>query len=186
MRLVLVSASPRRQQLLAAVGIVPDRIESAAIDESVQAGETPRGYVTRMACEKVGVRPPGGDEIRLAADTVVVCGRRILGKPADAGEAVIFLQRLAGRRHRVITAVSVSTRTATRQRSVTTRVKFRRLTDVDIARYIESGEWQGKAGGYAIQGRAAEFIPWINGSYTAVVGLPLAETVAMLRSVGWT
>jgi len=185
-RLTLVSASERRRQLLATVGIVPDRIAPADIDESVRAGERPQHYAVRMAREKVLACHAGSGEIRLAADTVVVCGRRILGKPAHASEAEIFLRRLAGRRHKVITAVSVSTSTATWMRSVASRVKFRRLTNEEITAYIQSNEWQGKAGGYAIQGGAAEFVPWINGSYTAIVGLPLAESVALLRAAGWT
>ncbi len=185
MRLILASASPQRRALLASVGIVPDQVAPAAIDESLQPGEQPQHYVIRMARQKALALAPGTDEICLAADTIVVCGRQILGKPFDANEARRFLKRLSGRRHRVMTAVAVSHDTKNNVRRVASRVKFRRLSEADIASYIQSDEWRGKAGGYAIQGRAAAFIPWISGSYSAIVGLPLAECMTMLWAAGW-
>lgn len=125
------------------------------------------------------------DALVLAADTVVAAGRRILGKPRDASEAAGFLRLLSGRRHRVITAVALSRGADLRSRRVETAVRMRRLPEAEIAGYLSTGEWQGKAGGYAIQGRAGAFIPWINGSYSAVVGLPLAETVSLLAGFGY-
>ena len=120
----------------------------------------------------------------LAADTVVALGRRMLGKPADAGEAARFLTLLSGRRHRVITAVALQVSGRVRSRAVTTAVRFKRLARAEIEAYVASGEWQGKAGGYAIQGRAAAFVPWIGGSYSNVVGLPLTETLGLLAAAG--
>jgi septum formation protein len=120
----------------------------------------------------------------LAADTVVALGRRMLGKPADAAEAAAFLARLSGRRHRVITAVAVRRGDSTRTRAVETAVRFKRLSREEIAAYVASDEWRGKAGGYAIQGRAAAFVPAIVGSYSNVVGLPLTETLGLLAAAG--
>jgi len=184
MRLVLASASPRRLELLASVGIIPELVRPADIDESILPGERPAEYASRMARTKaVAIDPEPGDVI-LAADTTVALGRRVLGKPDDATQAYRFLQLLSGRRHKVHTALAVNCRSGLRYRSVTATVRMNRLADQDIKAYLQSGEWQGKAGGYAIQGRAAAFIPWINGSYSCIVGLPLAETVRMLRTAG--
>ena len=184
MRLVLGSASPRRRDLLAQIGVVPDEISPADIDETPCPGELPRPYVERMAREKnLAV---AADGLVLTADTTVSAGRRILGKPEDAAEAAQFLLLLSGRRHRVTTSVVARVGDVTRQRTVETRVKLKRLSDAEISAYIRSGEWQGKAGGYAIQGMAAAFVPEIHGSYTNVVGLPLTETAALLTGLGYT
>jgi septum formation protein len=191
-RLILGSASLRRRALLAQIGVVPDEIRAAEIDETPRKGELPRAYVERMAREKAAaicaalgtqgeVRPP----FVLTADTEVSAGRRILGKPADPAEAVRFLLLLSGRRHRVKTAVCLRHGAREWLRLVETRVRFKRLSDTEISAYIRSGEWRGKAGGYAIQGLAGAFIPEINGSYTNVVGLPLTETAAMLQGAGY-
>lgn len=191
MRLILGSASPRRRDLLAQIGVVPDATAPADIDETPLKGELPRAYVERMARQKcdavtAGISSPAdrGDLI-LTADTVVSAGRRILGKPENAAEAAEFLLLLSGRRHRVTTSVCVSDGEVTRQRTVETRVKFKRLSDAELSAYLRSGEWQGKAGGYAIQGIGAAFIPAINGSYTNVVGLPLTEAANLLAGMGY-
>ena len=186
-RLVLASASPRRLQLLQQVGIVPDAVDPAAIDETPLPAETPRLYAARIAAAKAAVvSPRHADAFVVAADTVVALGRRILPKAEHEAEARRCLVLLSGRRHRVLGAVAVATPTGRLgQRLVATDVRFKRLTDVEIDAYLATGEWQGKAGGYAIQGRAAAFIPWIGGSYPNVVGLPLTETLALLQGLGW-
>jgi septum formation protein len=186
-RLVLASASPRRLQLLQQVGIVPDAVDPAAIDEAPLPAETPRLYAARIAAAKAAaVAPRHADAFVLAADTVVALGRRILPKAEHEAEARRCLVLLSGRRHRVLGAVAVATPTGRLgQRLVATDVRFKRLTEAEIDAYLASGEWQGKAGGYAIQGRAAAFIPWIGGSYPNVVGLPLTETLALLQGLGW-
>ena len=184
MRLILGSASPRRLELLAVLGVVPHAIRPADIDETPGRGELPRAYVRRMAREKAEAVPLAEGEAVLAADTTVCVGRRILGKPADAGEAAAFLRLMGGRRHRVITAVAVRAGARLWAREVETVLKMKRLSEAEIAAYLESGEWQGKAGGYGIQGRAAAFIPWLQGSWSGVVGLPLAETAALLAAAG--
>ena len=185
--LVLASASPRRLELLRQVGIEPGVVESAEIDETPLKRELPRDHAARLAAAKaeaVAARHPGA--FVLAADTVVALGRRILPKAEDAAAAGRCLALLSGRRHRVLGGVAVIAPDGRRAaRLVATAVKVKRLTDLEIAAYLASGEWRGKAGGYAIQGRAAAFIPWINGSYPNVVGLPLAETVALLTGLGW-
>lgn len=183
-RLVLASASPRRLDLLAQAGLIPDRIAPADVDETPLPRELPRPCALRLARAKAAAVPVVPGEVVLAADTVVAVGRRMLGKPADAAEAAGFLRLLSGRRHRVVTAVAVADGTALRLRAVETAVRFRRLSPGEIRAYVESGEWAGKAGGYGIQGRAAAFVPWIGGSYANVVGLPLVETLALLGSAG--
>ena len=185
MRLILGSASPRRLDLLARIGVVPDQVRAAEIDETPLKGEPPRAYVDRMARAKAEAVPAEPDELVLAADTGVSIGRRILGKPVDEAEAVQFLLLLSGRRHRVTTALCLKLGERWWRRRVETRVRFKRLSDTEISAYIRSGEWRGKAGGYAIQGLAAAFIPEINGSYTNVVGLPLCETAALLQGAGY-
>ncbi len=185
MRLILGSASPRRRELLAQVGIVPDAVVSPEIDENPKKGELPRPYCLRMALEKLAVVAAGPDDFVLAADTTVAVGRRILGKPADAAEAAQFLLLLSGRRHKVITAVVLRRDGKTWSRVVDSSVAFKRLSDDEISAYLRSMEWQGRAGGYAIQGLASALIPWIGGSYSAIVGLPLAETVGLLRGAGF-
>ncbi len=183
-RLVLASASPRRLELLAQIGIVPDAILPADIDETPGKDEAPRAYVARMAAQKAASAAAGDPGVVLAADTTVVAGRRILGKPADEAEAAAFLRLLSGRRHRVLTAVTVQAGDRARHRLVETTLRFRPLSAADIAGYVASGEWRGKAGGYGIQGRAAAFAPWMQGSFSAVVGLPLTETAVLLESFG--
>ncbi|NNU81066.1 septum formation inhibitor Maf [Halovulum dunhuangense] len=184
MRLILASASPRRRELLAQVGVIPDEIRPADIDETPAPRELPRPYAARLAGEKAAALGDLPDSAVLAADTVVSVGRRILGKPADETEARAFLTLLSGRRHMVHTGVALRAGGATRLRVVATAVKLKRLSAQEIAFYLESGEWQGKAGGYGIQGIAGAFVPWIGGSYSNVVGLPLTETLALLNSVG--
>jgi septum formation protein len=187
-RFVLASASPRRLDLLAQIGIVPDRVDAAEIDETPLKSEAPARHAARLAREKaeiVHARHAGA--VILAADTVVALGRRILPKAEDEATARRCLAMLSGRRHRVIGGVSViGADGAARRRLVTTAVHFKRLEDSEIADYIATGEWRGKAGGYAIQGHAAALIPAINGSYSNVVGLPLFETARLLRVAGIT
>ena len=185
MRLILGSASPRRKELLAQLGIVPDAVLAPDINEDPRKGELPRPYCARMAAEKAAAVQAGADDVVLCADTTVALGRRILGKPADAGEAAAFLTLLGGRRHEVITAVAVRRGARIWTREVISVVKFKRLSDAELNGYLASGEWQGKAGGYAIQGRAGAFVPWMQGSFTGVVGLPVAETAALLAAAGW-
>lgn len=185
MKLILGSASPRRKDLLAQLGLVPDAILPPDIDEDPRKGELPRPYCARLAREKALAVAAGGDDVVLCADTTVALGRRILGKPADAGEAAQFLTLLGGRRHQVITAVAVRRGDRLWCREVVTDVKMKRLSDAELNAYLASGEWQGKAGGYAIQGLAGAFIPWISGSFTGVVGLPVAETAALLTAAGY-
>ena len=185
MRLILGSASPRRRDLLAQIGVVPDQVRAAGIDETPLKSELPRAYVDRMARAKAEAVSAGPEDLVLAADTEVSIGRRILGKPVDEAEAVKFLLLLSGRRHRVTTALCLKLVERLWLRRVDTRVRFKRLSDTEISAYIRSDEWRGKAGGYAIQGLAAAFIPEINGSYTNVVGLPLTETAALLQGAGY-
>jgi septum formation protein len=183
--LILGSASPRRKELLAQIGIVPDLVSPPDIDETPLAREVPRAYVERIARAKVAAVVADPGDLVLCADTTVAIGRRILGKPADAAEASQFLTQLGGRRHQVITAVAL--RCGDRQwfRTVVSDVKFKRLSEQELRLYLASGEWQGKAGGYAIQGRAGAFVTWLQGSFTGVVGLPLAETAGMLQAAGY-
>lgn len=185
MRLILGSASPRRKELLAQIGLVPDAVLPPDIDETPRRGELPRPYCARMAAEKAAAVTAGPDDVVLCADTTVALGRRILGKPADAGEAAAFLTLLGGRRHEVITAVAVRRGTRMWTREVVSVVKFKRLSNPELNAYLASGEWQGKAGGYGIQGLAGAFVPWMQGSFTGVVGLPVAETAALLHAAGW-
>ena len=182
--LVLASASPRRLDLLRQVGLEPAEIDPADIDESPGAGELPRAYAVRMARAKlaaVACRHRGA--IVLAADSVVACGRRILPKAETEAEARACLALLSGRRHRVLGGLAVGRPDGTvRTRLVETVVRFKRLEAAEIDDYLQSGEWRGKAGGYAIQGRAARFVAFISGSYSNVVGLPLFETVGLLKA----
>jgi septum formation protein len=185
-RLILGSASPRRHDLLAQLGLTPDAVTPPDIDETPRKGELPRPYCARLAREKAAAVPGAGPEdVVLCADTTVALGRRILGKPADAGEAAAFLTALGGRRHQVITAVAVRRGDRVWSRESVSAVKMKRLSDAELNSYLDSGEWMGKAGGYAIQGRAGAFIPWITGSFTGIVGLPLAETAALLDAAGY-
>lgn len=184
--LVLASSSPRRVELLALVGIAPDRIDPADIDETPLKGETPPRLAARLASSKAQVvagRAP--DAVVLAADTVVSVGRRFLEKAADEAEAVRFLKLLSGRGHRVYTGVAVVADGRLTQRVVETRVTFKVLSNAEIDAYVASGEWKGKAGGYGIQGRAGAFVTRLVGSYPAVMGLPLPESVHLLAGAGW-
>ena len=185
MRFILGSGSPRRKELLAQLGILPDAITPPDIDEDPKKGELPRPYCARLAREKAAAVTAGPEDIVLCADTTVALGRRILGKPRDAGEAAAFLTMLGGRRHEVITAVAVRRGDRVWTRESVSAVKMKRLSDLELNAYLASGEWQGKAGGYAIQGAAGAFIPWISGSFTGIVGLPLAETAALLQAAGY-
>jgi len=185
--LVLASASPRRRDLLAQIGLTPAAVDPAAIDETARPRELPASAAARLARAKAAAaapRHPGA--VVLAADTIVACGRRILPKAESEAEARACLALLSGRRHRVyggICVIAADGRVS--QRLVMTAVMFRRLAEIDIARYIDSGEWRGKAGGYAIQGRAAAFVRAINGSYSNVVGLDLFAAASLLRGLGF-
>jgi septum formation protein len=183
-RLVLGSASPRRRELLAQLGLTPDAVRAPEIDETPRKGELPRAYVVRMAREKALALPAAPDEVILSADTTVAVGRRILGKPADTGEAAEFLWTLSGRRHHVLTAIAVRRGERLWERLVDTEVRVKALSDPEVNAYLASGEWQGKAGAYAIQGRFGAMIPWLKGSFTGVVGLPVAETAHLLTAAG--
>ena len=186
-RLVLASESPRRRDLLAAIGLSPDLIAPAYIDETPLKDELPRRLAARLSAAKaVAVAAIHPDDYVLAADTVVSVGRRILPKAADADEVARCLKLLSGRAHRVVTGVSVRGPGGRRgDRVVETRLKMRRLTEADIRAYADSGEGVGKAGGYGIQGRAGAFILSLSGSWPAVVGLPLHETETLLKGLGW-
>jgi septum formation protein len=185
LRLILGSGSPRRKELLAQIGLVPDLILPPDIDEDPRKGELPRPYALRLAQEKAMAVPAGPEDVVLCADTTVALGRRILGKPADAGEAAAFLTALGGRRHQVITAIAVRKGARLLSRESLSVVTMKRLSDVELNAYLASGEWQGKAGGYGIQGLAGALIPWISGSFTGIMGLPVAETAALLAAVGY-
>ncbi len=185
--LILASRSPRRLALLAQIGVTPDRTVPAEVDERPRRDELPRALAERLAAEKadaVATRHP--DSFVLAADTVVALGRRPLGQPATEAEARRFLALLSGRRHTVVTAVVLQAPGDGRRshRTVETAVAFSRLTAAQIDRLVAADEWDGKAGGYAIQGQAAAMIRSLSGSYSAVVGLPLFETAQLLRGHG--
>ena len=185
--LILASASPRRLELLRQIGCEPAAVRAAELDEGPHARELPAALAKRLALAKadaVALRYPG--DYVLAADTVVACGRRILPKAESEAEARACLTLLSGRRHRVLTAIVVRAPGQCRaQRLVTSTVTFRRLAPEDIAWYLAGGEWRGKAGGYAIQGKAALFVRALGGSYSNVVGLPLYETAALLQGLGF-
>lgn len=185
--LVLASASSRRLDLLAQVGVTPDRVDPADIDETPLRDETPRLHALRLAREKaraVASRAPG--DFVLAADTVVAVGRRILPKAETEDQARKCLALLSGRNHKVLTAVAVIAPDGREaSRLVETRVQVKLLSDLEKADYLAGGEWRGKAGGYAVQGVAGGFIIDLHGSYTSVVGLPLYETLNLLRGLGW-
>ena len=185
MRLILGSGSPRRRKLLAQIGVIPDEIRAPEIDETPHKAELPRPYCIRIALQKAEASAIAEDELVLCADTTVALGRRILGKPADAGQAAEFLLQLSGRRHNVITAIAVKSHGRIWQRDVVTAVKMKRLSDAELNGYLASDDWQGKAWGYAIQGPAGAFIPWIQGSFSAVMGLPVAETASLLQAAGY-
>jgi septum formation protein len=187
--LVLASESPRRKALLAQIGIVPDAVIPAHVDESVRKGELPRVHAERLAAEKARTVADGwreGPVLILAADTVVACGRRILPKAETEEEVRRYLELLSGRSHQVITAVTlVKADARVISRTVTTRVVFNALARSEIDAYVGAGDGIGKAGGYAIQGRAEGFVRQINGSYSNVVGLPLFHTLQLLKGCGY-
>jgi len=184
--LILASASPRRLELLRQIGVTPERVEPSAVDESVLARELPRAHALRLAEAKArAIAPNHPGKFVLGADTVVALGRRILPKALDEDTARRCLAMLSGRRHRVIGGVALlSPDGRTARRVVTTTVAFKRLEPAEIDAYIESGEWHDKAGGYAVQGRAAAFVRFLSGSYSNVVGLPLYETMSLLKGLG--
>jgi septum formation protein len=183
--LILASSSPRRLMLLKQIGIVPDQVVHPDIDETPARDELPRPYVVRMARAKaLAVLSP--DRLVLAADTVVSAGRRILPKAEDADQVRGCLSLLSGRRHRVMTAIVLTGPGGSTERMVESIVTFNRLTEEQIERYVATGEGEGKAGGYAINGRAASFVRFLSGSYSGVVGLPLFETAQLLRGHGWS
>jgi septum formation protein len=185
--LVLASASPRRLDLLARLGIVPDRVIATDIDETPLKRETPRPHAARLALGKAeAAAAQAPDALVLAADTVVGVGRRILPKAETEQQALDCLDLLSGRRHVVTTAVVLALPDGRRlKRVVESAVTFQRLTGQQVADYLAGGEWSGKAGGYAIQGRAEAFIRFLSGSHSNVVGLPLFETAQLLRGIGW-
>ncbi len=185
--LVLASASPRRLELLARIGVTPDRVLPADIDETPRKAELPRALAGRLAVAKAeAVAAQCPDCLVLAADTVVGVGRRVLNKPADAAEAAKFLALLSGRRHRVTTGLCLIRPDGKRsRREVVTILGFQRLTAAQMEDYVASGEWQGAAGGYQIQKRAEAFVRFLSGSHSNVVGLPLFETAQLLRGAGW-
>jgi septum formation protein len=185
---VLASASPRRLELLKQIGVTPAAIRPADVDESPLAGELPRALALRLAEAKAVVASKAlpTDELVLAADTVVACGRRALPKAETETEARACLKLLSGRRHRVITGIALARGgVLVSSRLVETRVGFKRLSQAEIDAYLSCGEWRGKAAGYAVQGRAALFVRFLEGSYSNVVGLPLFETAALLEGAGY-
>lgn len=185
-KLILASSSPRRRDLLARLAVVPDRVASPNINETPRKGEVPRVYALRMAEEKAQAVSRGDGEIVIAGDTTVAVGRRILQQAADADMQRGFLQLLSGRRHHVLSAVAViDTEGRMRSRISDSIVRFKRLGADEIDAYIDSGEGLGKAGGYAIQGRAEALIDWMAGSHSGVIGLPLYETRTLLRASGY-
>lgn len=186
-RLVLASASPRRRQLLDQVALPPDLTVPADVDETPRKGELPRPHAARLADDKAAaIAALHPADFVLAADTVVGVGRRILPKAETQDDARRCLALLSGRRHRVFTGVTlIGPDGRARRRTVETAVTFKRLGETELTTYLASGEWQGKAGGYAIQGLAAAFIRAVNGSYTNVVGLPVFEVVSMLAGAGY-
>ena len=186
-RLVLGSASPRRLQLLAQVGVTPDLVDPADIDETVLKDETPRMLVKRLAVGKasaVAARHP--DDFVLGADTIVAVGTRVLGKPVDETDARRMLKLLSGRNHKVLTGVAViAPGGKTASRIVESRITFKRLTQDETDAFIASRDWDDAAGGYKIHQRAGAFVTNLQGSFTGVVGLPLYETLALLTGLGW-
>ncbi len=189
MRLILGSGSPRRLEILATLGLTPDAVRPPDIDEDPVKDELPRPYVDRIIRAKAAAVPSDAGDVVLVADTTVAVGRRILGKPAGEAEARAFLTLLGGRRHRVYTGIAVKTDDRLMTRIVESRVKMKRLSQVELDGYIATGDWKGKAGGYAIHGPAGAFFPWISGSHSAIVGLPMVETAQLLQAAGidvWT
>lgn len=186
MRLVLASTSPRRLDLLKRIGAEPARVAAPDVDEDVRAGESPRAYVQRVAIDKAHAVERAADEIVLAGDTTIAVGKRILAKPTDEADLRRMLGLLSGRRHHCLSAVClIGLDAKARTRLSDTIVTFKRLTDAEIDWYVASGEGMGKAGGYAIQGKAEAFVRVLAGSHSGVVGLPVFETRALLVSAGY-
>ena len=185
MAFILGSGSPRRLELLGQIGVVPDAVRPPDIDEDPLQAEQPRPYCNRITREKLVAVEAEHDDIVLCADTTVAVGRRILGKPADADEAAAFIKLLSGRRHRVITSVGVKRGDKIWQRDVVSTVKIKAVSKPELDAYLATGDWKGKAGGYGIQGPAGALIPWISGSFTGIVGLPLSETAGLLKGAGY-
>ncbi len=193
LKLILASGSPRRLALLAQIGVEPDRVMPVTIDETPKKSEPPRNLAKRLAEEKANAalalartEDDLAGALIIAADTVVSVGRRILGKAESIEEAAVCLRQLSGRAHRVHTGVVlVNASGHLRRRLVETRVRFKRLSREDVDSYLASGEWRGKAGGYAVQGIAGAFVVKLSGSYTNVVGLPLYETMSLITGEGY-
>ena len=186
-KFILASSSPQRKKLLETIGITPDDIVPANIDETPKKNEKPKDFALRMSKEKgLSVAKNNLNSFILSGDTIVAAGRRIIGKPSNKNEAEKILKLLSGRRHRVLSAFTLIKPDCSEiTKVVVSRVKFSRLGDKEINEYLDTNEWQGKAGGYAIQGRASAFVPWISGSYTGVMGFPMNEIKNVLESSGW-
>ncbi|MDB2407003.1 Maf family protein [Jannaschia sp.] len=186
---ILGSGSPRRLELLAQLGLTPNAVRAPDIDETPLTGEQPRPYCERITAAKLAAVEAGPEDVVLCADTTVAVGRRILGKAADAEEAADFLALLSGRRHKVVTCISVGRGDKRWHRTSVSSVRLKRLSGAEIAGYLATDDWRGKAGAYAIQGTAAAFVSWIEGSHSGIVGLPLHETANLLQQAGikvWT
>ena len=183
--LIFASASKARLELLNSVGIFPEKIIKTDSDETILRNELPVEYVTRIALAKNKSVKKNDSDLVLSADTIIAVGRRILGKPNNVSEASQFLNLISGRRHKVITSICLFANERFHQKVIKTTLRMKRLSEYEIKHYLSYGEWQGKAGGYAIQGRASYFFPFISGSYTNVVGLPLTETVGLLVGFGY-
>ena len=186
-QLILASSSPQRLILLKTIGVIPDKIVPSNIDEIPEKNEKPRDFVLRMSKEKaLDVSKNFPNSFILSGDTIVACGRRIIGKPSDRDNAKQILNLLSGRRHQVLSAITLIKPDKNEvSKIVMTRVKFSRLNQNALNAYLDTNEWKGKAGGYAIQGSASSFIPWINGSYSSVMGFPMNEVNNLLNSSGW-
>ena len=186
-KFILASSSPQRKKLLETIGIIPDDIVPANIDETPKKNEKPKDFALRMSKEKgLSVAKNNLNSFILSGDTIVAAGRRIIGKPSSKNEAEKILKLLSGRRHRVLSAFTLIKPGGSEiTKVVVSRVKFSRLSDKEINEYLDTNEWQGKAGGYAIQGRASSFVPWLSGSYTGVMGFPMNEIKNVLESSGW-
>ena len=186
-KFILASSSPQRKKLLETIGITPDDIVPANIDETPKKNEKPKDFALRMSKEKALIVAKNNlNSFILSGDTIVAAGRRIIGKPSSKNEAEKILKLLSGRRHRVLSAFTlIKPDSSEITKVVVSRVKFARLSDKEINEYLDTNEWQGKAGGYAIQGRASAFVPWISGSYTGVMGFPMNEIKNVLESSGW-
>ncbi|MDG1298359.1 MAG: Maf family nucleotide pyrophosphatase [Paracoccaceae bacterium] len=183
-KLILGSSSPRRLELLLQLRIKPDLIKSPDIDEATKKLELPRDYCIRMAKEKANAIDVEYDDVLLTADTIVCVGRRILGKPSNEDQVREFLKILSGRRHKVITSVAVKYQDKLLERCVISTVKMKNISNSELDDYVSLEDWKDKAGGYGLQGYAAVFVTWIQGSFSSIIGLPLAETSALLSVAG--